>query len=327
MSSARLTPITLLVDDPCPLVHVFREHWRDVHHKPLLTEDGRPLQETIPNSFLDRFCDVMERWSIRGKFSVVPAPAGKGDIVNGIEGYDRALTSEWIETVQRRVTPFCDICPEGLTHNLALNLETGECLPEGESLWSQHQTRETLTPYLTRELELMKQAGFDCTGVTSPWVFGIKVEEEYIASIVAAQKAVYDRDFSWYFLHMIYDRPVSRPWVAYKEDSTLLISIPANIDDHFWQTIDSPRTDGEYISSVADRFVTEDGSQGDILTVLDAGGWPIILTHWQSLFSNGLETGLVVLEEVGRRVEQNLSDRVRWMTCSELARMTVGQLP
>ena len=78
------TPITLLVDDPCPLIHVYRDHWRDVHHKEPVTDDGRPLTETIPNEFLDRYCDVMERWGIKGKFSIVPAPAGKGDVVHGI---------------------------------------------------------------------------------------------------------------------------------------------------------------------------------------------------------------------------------------------------
>jgi hypothetical protein len=318
------TPITLLIDDPCPLMHVYREHWRDVHNKPPITDDGRPLLETVPNEFLGRFCDVMESRGIRGKFSVVPAPAGKGDIVRGIEGHDRALTEEWVETVKRRVTRFCDICPEGITHNLALNLRTGEFFPEGESHWSQHQTRETLTPYLVRQLALMKEAGFDCTGVTSPWVFGIEVEEEYIASIVAAQKAVYGRDFSWYFLHMIYDRPESRPWIAHRDGETVLVSIPATVADHFWETINSPRTDPEYVSAVTDKMLTGDGRGGDVVKVLEAGGWPIILTHWQSLFSNGLETGLAVLDELGRRVEEQLFDRVRWTTCSELARMTAG---
>ena len=44
------------------------------------------------------------------------------------------------------------------------------------------------------------------------------------------------------------------------------------------------------------RFLTPDGRGGKIREVLDAGGWPVILTHWQSLFSNGLETGLAVLD-------------------------------
>lgn len=317
------TPICLLVDDPAPLIHVYRFHWEDIHGKPPITDDGRPLLDIIPNDFLDRFCDVMERQGIKGKFSIVPAPAGKGDIVNGIEGFDPELTRAWLDTVKSRVTRFCDLCPEGITHNFAVNLKDGGQFPESETAWSQHQSRETLTPYLTRELQYLKDAGIDASGVTSPWVFGIEAPDEYVASIVAAQKAVNNRTFSWFFLYMLYnknDRPHSRPWVAHHDDEATLISIPGNIDDYFWATINSPRTDAAWIAEVADKMLTADGTAGRIIDVLNAGGWPVFVTHWQSFFSNGLETGLAVLDEVGRRVETHLSDRVEWQTCMQLAR-------
>ncbi len=316
------TPICLLVDDPCPLIHVYRCHIIDVHHEPPLTKDGRPLLEFIPNDFLDRFCDVMERWGIKGKISIVPSPGGRGDVVRGIEGFDPALTRQWLETAKRRLGPLCDFCSEGITHNLAVNLQTGGYFDESENDWSQHQTRETLTPYLIRQLELLRDAGIDANGVTSPWVFGIEVESEYIAAMVAAQKAVYQRDFSWYFLHAYNDRPDTRPWIAYGQGPSTLVSIPANMDDYWWQTINSPRTDAAFVSSVADNMLTADGQCGAILEVLNAGGWPVLVTHWQSLFSNGLETGLAALDVLGQRVQQHLSDRVAWMTCMQLAHLT-----
>ena len=61
--------------------------------------------------------------------------------------------------------------------------------------------------------------------------------------------------------------------------------------------------------------------------VLDAGGWPVLLTHWQSLLSNGLETGLRALDEVGRRIHDSLGDRVLWSTCSELTALTLAAEP
>ena len=319
-----LTPICLLVDDGCPLIHVYRYHWEDVHHKPPVTDDGRPLLDTIPNSFLDHFCDVMEARKIKGKLSIVPAPAGKGDIVRGIEGFDPSLTHDWLRTVQRRLSGQCDFCPEGITHNLALNLENKGFHAESESEWSQHQTRETLTPYLVRQLQLLKEAGFNATGITSPWAFGIMVEPEYIAAIVAAQKAVYNREFSWYFLHMLYDKPATRPWVAHKQGRSILVSIPATVQDWWWETINCSRTDTDYVSTAADKMLTADGQKGQIIDVLEAGGWPVILTHWQSLFSNGLETGLMVLDELGRRVSMRLADRVEWTTCYRIAILTAG---
>lgn len=316
-------PISLLVDDSCPFIHVFRNHWEDVHHRAPETAYGSRLLDVIPNDFLGRFCEIVERWGVAGKFSVVPAPAGKGDIVQGIEGFPPEATRAWCEAVRSRLGGRFDFCPEGITHNLAVDLERGGYFPQGESEWSQTQTRETLTPYLTRELQYLKDAGFDATGVTSPWVFGIQVEEEYIASIVAAQKAVFGRDFSWYFLHMLHDRPEKRPWTAWRNGETTLVSIPTTVADIWWETIDSPRTDRAFVAGVADRAITADGKGGAVRRILDAGGWPIFLSHWQSFFSNGLETGLRVLDEVGRRVHENLRGEVEWMTCMEMAGWTV----
>lgn len=317
------TPIALLVDDSCPLVHVFRDHWVDVHRKPPVTEDGRPLIERIPNTFLDRFCDIVERRGMAGKFSIVPAPAGKGDVVSGIAG-DPEATRAWLDTARRRLGARFDFTPEGITHNLAVNLATEGYFPAGESDWSQTQTRETLTPYLIRQLELLRDAGIDATGVTSPWVFGIRVEPEYIAAIVAAQKAVYGRTFSWYFLHMLHDRPGARPWVALADGESTLVAIPSTVGDHWWQTIDSPRTDTAFIHGIVDEMLTADGRGGKICKVLEAGGWPVLLTHWQSLVSNGLGTGLTVLDELGRRIQESLAEEVEWVSCLEMARRTAA---
>jgi hypothetical protein len=321
---AQLVPITLLVDDSCPLIHVYRHHWEDVHKRAPQTDDGRPLVDVVPNAFLDRFCDVVQRHGMAGKFSIIPAPAGKGDVVQGIAGFDPSLTKEWLSTAKARLRDRFDFCPEGLTHNLTVDLGSGTFLPEGESVWSQTQTRETLTPYLARQLELLKAAGIDCSGVTSCWVFGQKVEAEYIAAIVAAQKQVLGHDASWYFLHIWHRHPDDRPYVAYARGGSTLVSMNSTVDDYFWETINSPRRDPDFISSVADHLLTADGQGGAIRTVLDAGGWPILMTHWQSFFANGLETGLAVLDELGRRVTTALADEVEWCTCTELTQRTVA---
>src|SRR5689334_14801899 len=118
-------PITLLVDDSCPLIHVYRHHWVDVHHRPPTTADGRPLLDIVPNDFLDRFCDVIERHGMAGKFSIVPMPAGKGDIVHGIAGFDPQLTRQWLDTARTCLADRFDFTPEGLTHNLAVDLSSG----------------------------------------------------------------------------------------------------------------------------------------------------------------------------------------------------------
>ena len=102
-----------------------------------------------------------------------------------------------------------------------------------------------------------------------------------------------------------------------------MVSIPATTTDHFWQTIDTTETSDEYVNRIADELITEDGTEGEIIRVLENGSYPVLITHWQSLFSNGLGTGLRALNEVGRRIQTHLSDRVEWKSFEELLQMVV----
>src|SRR5262249_59314931 len=99
----------------------------------------------------------------------------------------------------------------------------------------------------------------------------------------AAQRAVYNRDFSWYFLHMIYDQPDLRPWIALENGQQTVVSIPGAVTDYWWQTIDCPRTDAEYIRGVADKVLTEDGSGGRGSRGVDAGRGAAVVAHLPSL--------------------------------------------
>jgi hypothetical protein len=318
-------PMTLLVDDSCPLVHVLRYQHNDAHGGPPLTQDGRPLVDTIPNAFLDRFCDVVERNGMAGKFSIIPSPAGRGDVVRGIEGFDPALTRAWLDTAKARLGGRFDFTPEILTHTRALDLDTGRYYEQNESDWSQTQNRRSLERYLATALDLLQQAGVQPTGITSCWVFGERVEAEYLAAMAAALKQVCDLDFGWYYLHIWDAYPSSRPHIAYAQGKTVLVSINSTVDDYFWETIEVGRTDEDFINHVTDSFLTEDGREGAVRRVVDAGGWPVFMTHWQSYFSNGNETGLAVLDRLGRRITATMKDEVEWVSCSEMARRTVQE--
>lgn len=320
------TPISVIIDDGCPVVHLYRHHLPDAHGEEPLTGDGKRLVDEIPTSFLTEYCDVVERHGIAGKFSIVPMPAGRGDVVRGIDGHPADETRGWIETARTRLGPRFDFSPEMLTHDWAVNLDDGSMLTETELDWSRKQDVRALTPYITKALQLLKDAGIDATGVTSPWTFADHVEADYQQAIIAAQQAVWGRRLSWYFLHAYDDRPDARPYIARINRTGALVSIVANIDDHFWASLHQDRNDDAYAAQIADRYLTDDGSDGAILRVLDAGGWPTIVTHWQCLYGNGSKAGLRALDMLGERINRHLSDRVRWTSCLEAAERTVAEL-
>jgi hypothetical protein len=316
-------PLSLVIDDGCPVVHLYRHHLPDAHQREPLTGDGVRLVDEVPNSLLDEFCDVTERHGMAGKFSIVPMPAGRGDIVRGIDGHAPEVTRSWLETARTRLGPRFDFSPEMLTHDWAVDLDDGSMLPETELDWSRHQDISTLTPYITHALQLLADAGIDASGVTSPWSFADHVESEYQQAIMAAQLAVNNRRNSWYFLHAFNDRPWTRPYVARAEAGNTLVSIVTNINDHFWASLHhSRRDDDELVQGIADRYLTDDGSGGAILPILDAGGWPAIVTHWQCMFGNGSKVGLRALDLLGERVNRVLGDRIRWTSCNEAAELT-----
>ena len=313
------TPISWIIDDPAPIISVYHEHSRKGH-----TADGRPLIPTYPNESLYTFCDIIERHGIRGKFSVVPMPGNKGDIINGLEGVDKKDLDAWLDCVKTRVMPAFSVGPEMLTHHKAVDLETGEALTMNERDWASTQDRKTLVPYIEKAVRLLNDAGLYSIGVTSPWDFGIEIEDEYEHSISLAVEQATGSKKAWFFLRGLRDVPNAKPWVAYEGEGRILVSIPATTKDHIWKTIDDPRTDDEFLTSLADRLISEDGKSGEIIRVLETGGYPILVTHWQSLMSNGSGAGLKVLDKVAERINKHLYDTVSWMKFEDIMDMVIA---
>ena len=312
-------PVALVIDDPAPGISVYY-----THHNKTVTEDGRPLLEYNPNSTLFDFCNVIEKYGIKGKFSVVPMPGNRGDVVNGIEGFPKEDFDEWIKTVQSRVMPAFSVGPEMLTHNNAVDVSSGEMIEINECVWASDKDRTVLTPYITKAFSLLNQAGFNSRGCTSPWSFGIEVEDEYVQAVSKAVLDVYGDNNCWYYLRGLRDVPNAKPWVEYDDGERCVVSIPATTYDYIWQTIDTTDSSDEFISSVADRYITADGKGGDIVKVLESGGYPLFITHWQSLISNGSCVGMRVLEVIAERINKHLSDRVEWCSYEDIMNLVLS---
>ena len=312
--------ISLIIDDSAPVVNL---HWAtDPAHT---NGAGAPMVPRVPDSFLGEFCDLAEEFGLAGKFSVIPMVGGQGDILHGYTVAPKEEVDRWIDTVKRRLSPRFSFCPEMLTHKQAVDLATGEMLPLREDEWASTQDRETLTPYIARALTLLKEAGIRAVGVTSPWVFGIEVEDEYARAVSEAVWQVWGEKESWYFCRSRRDEPGAGPWVAYEGGGRRVVSIPATTHDWLREEIEASPDAGCDEASVlrmADRLLTEDGSDGQVARALGMGSMPVILTHWPSLFSNGTGMGLRALRTVARRIEKNLKDRVVWRSYEEIMRAT-----
>lgn len=300
------TPIGLFIDDGAPRVSVY---WH--HAKSRFTSKGNPLVSDIPNEFLYEFHDVVKQYGIKGKLSIVPMPIGRNmsNVADGIEGFAPEEIKEWLDFVKEEISKNFSFSPEMLTHHDALNIETGEFLDERENVWANHQKRETLKPYIAYALDILKRAGFnDVNGVSSPWNFGMETEAEYVPALSDALYQVYGKTDVWYTLHSHYGDLSAWPKVMLDENGRHVVRFVCTVSDCFGKP---------------DNILTEDGKGGALRDVLNAGGCPVILTHWQSLFSNGSRNGLHTLAEVAKRIEKNFGDNLEWVTAEELMKRTI----
>ncbi|MFC1525967.1 hypothetical protein ACFL6X_04050 [Candidatus Latescibacterota bacterium] len=313
-------PITILIDDPAPLINVY---WWHAHERepagPPTQDSGEPVERLIPTDFLRQFVDVIERRGVRGKFSVLPYPAGLGPIDEGWPGCDRGALEEWLDLVRQRVTPLMDITPEILTHARAVDLETMTLLDENERDWSRRQTADALTPYIAHALQILGRVGLSAAGVTSPWNFGSEVEDHYREAICRAMRAM-GRGQTWYFLHADDEGTRFRSQVVRRDGEGWLVSLWSQVDDYLWATMETSAAGPEYVGHVADSYLTADGRGGRLAQLFAAGTPMVMCTHWQSLYSNGRRTGLRILDEVCRRARGLWDDQVTWTSCSDLAR-------
>ena len=188
------TPISIIIDDSTALCYVY------YYHMPTpITKDGRPFPTFVPNSFMKRFCDIVEKRGVKGKFSIVPEPAGKGDVVRGIEGFSKSETDEWLNMAKTRLAGNFSFGPEMLTHAHVIDINSGEDLGEYIYHVSQKQNKETLVPYISKAFSILKDADIDATGVTSPWDFGEQILDDYEEAISLSIKNVYGKNEAWYF--------------------------------------------------------------------------------------------------------------------------------
>lgn len=305
-------PISLIIDDGSPVDPMFYEH------------PGYETPFLVPAEFTKRVADTFDRFDIRGKYTLIPMPSCLGRIDQSLKRVPQDHLHEFLKLVCERIYPRFDITPEFLTHLCAYDLKTGDYRRHlFEDTWISQAPPEEIVEYFTLAFQILKNVGIEATGITSPWVFGIDVEKKYAKAVGDAQWNLFKRKLTWYFLHAASDSEKPFPCsIEYKDPDRgqVVVSVPSNAGDIFW-TMDLPTREErvKMINDGIDRLVSPDGKTGRIKQLMDTGYPVVIVTHWQSLYTQGTSLGLEGFTTLAERIQKVFGSNLEWIKCSELA--------
>jgi hypothetical protein len=302
-------PIFFIVDDPAPCLNL-------AHYEQYF----EPHVRDVPNSFTAQWADVVEEFGVRGKFSVLPVPAGIGRIDRPLPDVKPADQEEFLRIIRERVCPLMDICIEFLTHFQAWDIKRERPVDYTEKTMGPHTNRGHLTEYFAYGLRILHDLGLEPTGATSPGASCREIEWAYQGAIRDAVREVRGLPIAWYFLHVDDRSPVVPPRIMSldAEKGEACVTMVSAGNDASWQTQwEAP--------SNLDMLITADGQAGRLVELYRNRSVIGFHTHWQSLFSEGRATGLQDLRVTLGRIREHLGEGVLWMKCSDLARYTAAQ--
>ncbi|MBX3012163.1 MAG: hypothetical protein KF832_11685 [Caldilineaceae bacterium] len=325
------TPLALIVDDSCPVINLNhfwikqRHAWHARHRPGLPTREGdgdlnklHRVPPTIPADFAVKWAEWCGEQGVKGKFSMVPYPAGVARIDQGFPDYPRQEYDAWMKATRELICPNFDITCEMLTHTHVVDLKNWQFTEAWEQFEWVNPPVEPLAEYVTTAMRIVTEAGLPCEGVTSPGAFGSQQEAAYARAALLAAQEVNKDNRPFYFLH-VHDAPEAWPdvplWHVDKANGVAIASIIGCTHDWFggWTGYDA----GD-----PNLMITED-LQGGCLPLVLARELPCVLvSHWPGFYFGGDEVGFDVLKTVKRRLDAYDPDGVktRWMKTIDIGR-------
>ena len=318
-------PISLIIDDSTCLVNMahfgipqFAEVFPDQYK-----QDWRRLPREIPDSFVREFGEWSQENGIKGKYSIVPYPACTGWINRFIPGWTKKELEESLAIVRNLIVPNWDIHPEMVSHTRVIDIKTGRPYPYPTPdymenwEWSQTKSADELAAYQIYALNILKEAGLPCEGLTTPGGYGGRNQDNLALSTLQAVREVYGASVPHYFRDLYTEKGKSvKPLVLYpsdlnSSDPKCVVSIIGCTEDWFggWDGL----TRGS-----ADKMITGDLLSGRMVEVIESNEPAIMVCHWPGIYFNGDRTGFSILKEVVRRLNQKY-DHLLWMKLNEIA--------
>ena len=327
------TPLSLIVDDSCPVINLTyywiqqRHAWK-ARHQPGVPPDRwegnatqlKKVPPTIPADFAAEWAEWCWENGVKGKFSLIPYPAGIGRVDEGFpaEVVGKSTTVEyqaWMRVYRELIWPSFDLTPEMLTHTAVVDLDTFTLTEAWEQLeWVDPPVDNRLTDYIIAAMEILDNVGIPCEGVTSPGAFGKRQEAAYAKAVLTASQHVNNNPRPFYFLWLKHNELPDVPiWYADKENGIAIASIVSCAGDWFggWTGYDL---------GSADRFITEDLQGGRLPPILEKELPCVLVGHWPGFYFNGEKRGFDILKTVKARLDDYDPDRTKtlWMKTSEI---------
>jgi len=305
-------PVSLIIDDSGP-VNMFHFHALSQKHDLI-----------VPPALALHFGKICRRLGVKGKFSVVPIPGGLGrlDQKDKVVNVDPHLIEAFVNITKEYICPNFSITSEILTHFLAWDLAYNRNSHKCEDEYVSTATAEEIADYVSLSIEILNNLGLNPKGVTSPWATGIDNEDNYAKGIGMAFKRTLNADKCFYFLHSRDE--LKHPKVMFNTPETgKVVSIPNNSEDAFWGT-QYPKTYDEARQSAKekiDSLISEDGRTGKLRELFEEGAPLVMITHWQSLYSDGRGIGIEGFEYLIERVNRIFGKQTEWMNFEELAEL------
>ncbi len=326
-------PISYVIDDSTCLVNLnhfavpqFRAAWgnaKNYEHK------WREWPREIPDSFVRKFGEWSAQNGIKGKWSVVPYPACVGRLDRQLPGWSREELQSSIDLVRTVIAPNWDIHPEMVTHTRVIDLKTGHPYEDHSPKfmenweWTTGRSADEIGAYMAYGLQILKNIGLPCEGVTTPGGFGNKALPALAQGALQAVRDVFGAEIPHYFRHAYDSGPQSvAPRVEYasgldSNDPKCVVSIVCCTGDWTGGWDNSP-VDG------ADKFITEDLKSGRLVEIIERGEPACLLSHWTGIYYNGQELGFNVFKEVVRRLNAKYN-HLNWMKLAEISRYAAAR--
>ncbi len=315
-------PLSLIIDDATLLVNLNYFFMRD---RNLVDGAGRRWEDVPvvhPESFTRSFGEWCQSAGVRGKFSVVPCPAGLGRIDRGLPLFSATQQESWLAMCRDAIAPSFDITPEMLTHTHVVDLGAFEPLPSG--IWEQYdwqalpvEREDLIHRYIATACRILDNVGLRPAGVTSPGGFGGRTLAFYARVAGEAIREVTGAATPFFFQRIQSAGSVDTyVWQQDRAAGTAVGEVVACTQDHTGSWTGYDAVDADY-------YVTEDLSGGRLPAVIERGDPCILCSHWQGIYGlhAGDARGFHTLRTVVDRLRQRdpAGERTRWRTSSEIA--------